>query len=670
MQSPSPAQGSTITLSPIERPAFAYLFQLADPLKSGIVTGDDAVKFFEKSGLPRATLGQIWSIADSANNGFLTPPSFSIALRLISHAQKGEQVTEAIAKSPSNPPTFEGITLPLVSQSTGPSTNPLGVMEIKPEDRARYTRIFVNAGPQGGLIDGEKAKEIFVKSKLPFDKLGAIWNLADTQARGSLDLTDFIIGMHFIQNTMNGSLNSIPAVLPAGLYEQAKGGPSSSTFRAFAPPIGHPSSPIAAQTTGGSAGGIQRQFTGPAVSRTFSPPPPLQNVSVFRSPPPPVNPGKNSAWDVTADEKTRSDRFFDGLDTENKGVLEGSAVVPFFMQSKLSESVLAHVWDLSDITQSGTLSRDEFAVAMHLINGQLAGKELPQELPQSLVPPSMRGMNLPEAVNPQQSDTQKDLFSLMDDDTPPLPISAASAFIAPSSTLSRQTVTSPAAAPAAQAPKSSGPFDDDFFGESSSTPQKASFAVTPMLTGGSSSGAGVKSPQVPGTPSLSATQPLNDQSADFGNKSIQLQSTSKAVADLQTKRTGLEAAVTQGAASIAEIETRLATVRSQHESETKLVKDLETRHQTQSDELKKLREDVIREESSLSALKAEKDELEQSVMRDREDIRDLKKRMNEVQQETKMLKESLEKLKKEARQQKGLVAIGKKQLGTAESERE
>ncbi len=83
-----------------------------------------------------------------------------------------------------------------------------------------------------------------------------------------------------------------------------------------------------------------------------------------------------------------------------------------------------------------------------------------------------------------------------------------------------------------------------------------------------------------------------------------------------------------------------------------------------------MREDVIREESELSALKAEKDELEQALMRDREDVRDMKKRMNDVQTETKSLKEQLEKLRKEARQQKGLVAISKKQLATAEAEQD
>ncbi|CDS01057.1 related to EDE1 protein involved in endocytosis [Sporisorium scitamineum] len=712
MQSPAPsgAGGAAppIALSPVERSAFAHLFNLADPERTGIVTGDAAVSFFAKSKLPPATLGQIWAMADSANNGFLTPPSFSIALRLIGHAQRGEAITEASIKRPGPPPTMEGVNLPLTSQLTGSQssgaapTNMPGVIEIKPEDRARYTRIFANSGPVGGLIDGDRAKEIFVKSKLPFDKLGAIWNLADTQARGALDLTDFIIAMHFIQNTMNGTLNSIPAALPPGLYQQAKG-PGGVGPRVI------PGSPLAAQNTGGSASGfgstaIPRQMTGSSF--------PAQ--SAFQSPrqaAPAAAPA--AAWDVTPDEKARADQFFDGLDVSKQGRLDGAAVVPFFMQSKLTESVLAHVWDLSDVTQSGTLSKDEFAVAMHLINGQLAGKPLPQELPSSLVPPSMRSMDLPAAVNPQQSDTQKDLFSLMDDDPPAPTISASSAFITPSpaapvvaaaqSTPFGAASPAPAPAPAPAAPQRSapGPFDDDFFGggETTGAPtaaqpnQPIAAALSPAATGGRSFGSaaafrspGVTSPT--GAASSSASTSLlgtaaaaagaaagaafgsGDQSAEYGNKSIQLQSTEKAVSDLQTQRGTLESSVATNASTIVELESRLATVRSQHETESKLVKDLEERQQKQNAELKTLREDVIREESELSALKAEKDELEQALMRDREDVRDMKKRMNDVQTETKSLKEQLEKLRKDARQQKGLVAISKKQLATAEGEQD
>ena len=62
------------------------------------------------------------------------------------------------------------------------------------------------------------------------------------------------------------------------------------------------------------------------------------------------------------------------------------------MKSRLPSSVLRRIWALSDIDQDGMLDRDEFAVAMFLIDHKLAGNDLPDTLPESVVPPAKRGM--------------------------------------------------------------------------------------------------------------------------------------------------------------------------------------------------------------------------------------------------------------------------------------
>ena len=88
------------------------------------------------------------------------------------------------------------VTSPTNVTSPNPSSPVSSSMPpIKVDDRSRFTRIFAGCGPINGLISGDKARDIFIKSKLSFEVLGQIWNLADTQSRGSLDLTDFIIGM-------------------------------------------------------------------------------------------------------------------------------------------------------------------------------------------------------------------------------------------------------------------------------------------------------------------------------------------------------------------------------------------------------------------------------------------------------------------------------------------
>lgn len=63
------------------------------------------------------------------------------------------------------------------------------------------------------------------------------------------------------------------------------------------------------------------------------------------------------------------------------------------VKSKLPNAVLGKVWILADVDMDGKLDPDEFALAQHLINVKLDGHELPDVLPDHLIPPSklMRG---------------------------------------------------------------------------------------------------------------------------------------------------------------------------------------------------------------------------------------------------------------------------------------
>lgn len=97
--------------------------------------------------------------------------------------------------------------------------------------------------------------------------------LADTQDRGALDLTDFIIGMHLIQSCMANPSLHLPASLPPGLYEAASNGRPP-------PAIAHgarPTSPMQAQTTGPlqrqATGTLQPQMTGQSFSAATNTPP-------------------------------------------------------------------------------------------------------------------------------------------------------------------------------------------------------------------------------------------------------------------------------------------------------------------------------------------------------------------------------------------------------------
>lgn len=193
---------------------------------------------------------------------------------------------------------------------------------------------------------------------------------------------------------MNKTVSQLPSVLPAGVYDQASGGRQ----RPQSPLV---SSPIQKQLTGGSQAGSpppNRQVRFAAVGGKDSPQsitavPPVQSPPVGGAAPlptPMTHTANTHTDEISAEEKSGYDGFYDSLNPSGNGVLEADKAVDFFSKSGLPIEVLANLWDLADVRKTGSLSKDEFAIAMHLIHGCLAGKPLPSTLPESLIPGSLR----------------------------------------------------------------------------------------------------------------------------------------------------------------------------------------------------------------------------------------------------------------------------------------
>jgi len=109
--------------------------------------------------------------------------------------------------------------------------------------------------------------------------------------------------------------------------------------------------------------------------------------------------------------------------------------------------LISDLRDLSDLNKDGRLTRDGFAVALHLIHAKLAGKATPRTLPLSLVPPHMRTEGSSNVQ--QQHEPQADLVAW--DETPAVPISPLSKSILSSQQTGSQhtatTLTSPVTQP-------------------------------------------------------------------------------------------------------------------------------------------------------------------------------------------------------------------------------
>ncbi|KAG8901328.1 hypothetical protein FRB99_005389 [Tulasnella sp. 403] len=630
------------------------LFSAGDPQKLGIISGDNAVKILAGAKLPANVLGEVWAIADSENNGFLTRKGAATLVRLIGWAQKGESVNEDLLNRVGPLPTIDGVQFPkspLPPTSPKISGSPRPLPPLSAEDRAKFTRLFVGCAPTNGLLTGEKARDVFLKSNLPLEKLGQIWygpslaNLADTQARGALDQADFVIGMYFIQLAMSQPTLSLPANLPPGLYEQANGGRAAASVKSHAtgssigaatpivrPGIGSPvkaqytgqglrqqvtGQPLSSQNTGQALG--SPQHTGIAASRLSIAPSALTTFPGSSQQPP-----TTGAWDISAQEKATADSFFNGLDTQRRGYIEGDVAVPFMLKSGLEEATLARIWDLADLHKDGKLTQEGFAIALHLINGKLTGKEVPDSLPPGLVPPSMR------QEKPALSQVQQDLWLL--GDTPP-----------------------------ASANNPPPPFAPQATGGAQPPPLQQAFNFKPA-------GDLLGDDDEETTPPPKPSGP--DRSIEIGNTQNQLRNTNQSLEAAKKERVSLENDVASSAATLAQLETQLAASKAAFETETRLISDLREKYLAQTTSINKTRQELITAESDLSALRQQKDEISGSLLRDKDEVRDLQRQMRQVADEAELIKKDIEKLKKDARHQKGLLAIGRKQLATAESERE
>ena len=93
---------------------------------------------------------------------------------------------------------------------------------------------------------------------------------------------------------------------------------------------------------------------------------------------------------VKPEEKRKYDTLFNQLQPKDDK-LPGDKVRQVMMGSKLPMPTLGKVWDLSDVDRDGQLDRYEFTVAMHLVYRALQGDKIPDELPEELSPQKVPG---------------------------------------------------------------------------------------------------------------------------------------------------------------------------------------------------------------------------------------------------------------------------------------
>ncbi|XP_058019180.1 epidermal growth factor receptor substrate 15-like 1 isoform X7 [Ahaetulla prasina] len=347
-------------------PLYETYYKQVDPACTGRVGSSDAALFLKKSGLTDAILGKIWDLADPEGKGFLDKQGFFIALRLIACAQSGHDIILSNLNLTLPPPKFHDNTSPLLLASTDAH------WAVRVEERAKFDGIFESLLPVNGLLSGDKVKPVLMNSKLPLDVLGRVWDLSDIDKDGHLDRDEFAVAMHLVYRALEKE--PVPSVLPPSLVPPSKRKkvpifPGAVPVLPASPP---PKDSLRSTPSHGSVNSLNS--TG-----SLSPKHSLKQTQ----------PSAN--WVVPLTDKIRYDEIFLKTDLDLDGFVSGQEVKDIFMHSGLSQNLLAHIWALADTRQMGKLNKDQFALAMYLIQQKVSkGIDPPQVLLPDMIPPSER----------------------------------------------------------------------------------------------------------------------------------------------------------------------------------------------------------------------------------------------------------------------------------------
>lgn len=75
-------------------------------------------------------------------------------------------------------------------------------LNLTPDEKRYYGQLFKQASDsETGIVSGDVAYNLFLRSNLSHDELGQIWGLADSDNRGFLTQEDFVKALRLIGHT-------------------------------------------------------------------------------------------------------------------------------------------------------------------------------------------------------------------------------------------------------------------------------------------------------------------------------------------------------------------------------------------------------------------------------------------------------------------------------------
>ncbi|KAL6933113.1 hypothetical protein ACO0R3_002209 [Hanseniaspora guilliermondii] len=670
--------------------SYKSIFQSLDKEQLNILTGDSLKQLFIKSGITNDLLAIIWSLADFDNKGFLTFDQFAICCRLIGYIQaQGGILSKPLSENDFQffvkIPDFSGNFKPnknisrqasfIVNRQASNASLQSNIASQIPlpsaQEIAQFAQLFDSYSKGQQFISGDDARDILQKSKLPTQALVEIWNLADQNDAGFLTKDQFVIAMFLVQLLMSNRIGlPLPEFLPPSMWSFVKQNISNSQIQQRS------SSPL------------QRNLTNNSFNST------------------PVD-----QWALNVETCKSFDAIFHSLDKAHRGKLGSDVLVPYFMDSGLSQDTLAVIWDLSDINNNAEFTNVEFSIAMFLIQKSNSGVELPDIVPQSLLNsslslhnkadgPGSSSLNVsgqpsasspsipnreskPNLDHPQHSSSKSPLNDLLTLDNTgfsspnttgnngvfaPVPVTNSKSVtpikkFKPSSSFGQSII------PEEQEPIQEPPTLAKSVNATPSSPLRYNYTSTlpavPNFASISSPINGQRSSSVSGGDN-STSMAISNATTDIANLSTQTRSLSNQTKMVQDRKQRAEQELNKILSTKASIEQRLASLRQAYTTESALADQAEKQVQELTAEVTALEEEYQVLETNYNTVKQQHDLHNNNLSVLIQKNTELKQKISDLNNNNDTLNRDLDAKKQEIVKHEGLVSVTERQLEVSE----
>uniref|UniRef100_UPI00358FD438 ralBP1-associated Eps domain-containing protein 1-like isoform X4 n=1 Tax=Myxine glutinosa TaxID=7769 RepID=UPI00358FD438 len=361
-----------LTLNEAEQKCYAELFAFCDVESTKkLAAGSKVAELFRAAQLPNDVLMQITDLCGAKRLGYFGRSQFYIALKLIAVAQAGLPVRLESIGTVHELPRFN------IAPSEAESWHAVQGHYEHEGPLGPYGSAAVLPPPPGRVYN----KKLHNAQELPSAVPATTQRILEKQMSSKSPPQE--------QTSPTVSPQHTPPCSPTGWHPAAERGQPVSWKPFTERSMGHGEGNWPVGSTTPQQDNWSDQTPARAATKEAQ-----QRMSYSDDP-----------WRITEEQRDYYINQFKTIQHDLAGLIPGSAAKEFFTKSKLPIMELSHIWELSDFDQDGALTLDEFCAAFHLVVARKNGYDLPERLPETLIPKLIDIDDNDKDVSEQHSDT-------------------------------------------------------------------------------------------------------------------------------------------------------------------------------------------------------------------------------------------------------------------------